>query len=293
MTSMEKTACIACGGTLKVAIAPWLRRCASCGLWAAQTTEPADAGDVPALVEGRRTEALEPLRRHTFGQLLDTLAETMPLAGARVLDVGCAHGWFLELAVQRGMDAAGIEPDTSVAAVARARGLRVTLGRFPEDLDVADGAFDAIVFNDVFEHLPDPDAVLATCHRLLAPGGKLVLNFPDSDGILYRIACVIARLGIRSFLSRMWQLRFHSPHLHYFNARNLDGLVQRHGFAVLRRRTLATIRVHGLWSRLTMDRGVSRLRAALVYLALLGGYPLFSIAPADIRLQIYTKTSNV
>ena len=39
-------------------------------------------------------------------------------------------------------------------------------------------SFDTIIMNDAFEHLADPEAVLAECMRLLKPGGRVFLNFP-------------------------------------------------------------------------------------------------------------------
>lgn len=38
--------------------------------------------------------------------------------------------------------------------------------------------FDTIIMNDAFEHLADPEAVLAECKRLLKPGGRVFINFP-------------------------------------------------------------------------------------------------------------------
>ena len=39
-------------------------------------------------------------------------------------------------------------------------------------------SFDTIIMNDAFEHLADPEAVLAECKRLLKPGGRVFINFP-------------------------------------------------------------------------------------------------------------------
>jgi SAM-dependent methyltransferase len=39
-------------------------------------------------------------------------------------------------------------------------------------------SFDTVIMNDAFEHLADPEAVLAECARLLKPGGRVFINFP-------------------------------------------------------------------------------------------------------------------
>ncbi len=46
------------------------------------------------------------------------------------------------------------------------------------NLTFKDGSFDAILSNDVFEHIPDLDKALSECRRILAPGGAMVATFP-------------------------------------------------------------------------------------------------------------------
>jgi SAM-dependent methyltransferase len=47
-----------------------------------------------------------------------------------------------------------------------------------EPLPFADGAFDTLLLSDVLEHIPQPDALFTEMARVLAPGGKLLLNVP-------------------------------------------------------------------------------------------------------------------
>ncbi|HEX6137905.1 MAG TPA: class I SAM-dependent methyltransferase, partial [Casimicrobiaceae bacterium] len=121
------------------------------------------------LREEQREAALEPLRRRNFETVLERLAACGAVRG-ELLDVGCAHGWFLDAARRRGYVASGIEPDAAIAAQAVRRGHTVTHGRFPQALP-AGVRFDVIVFNDVFEHLPDPRGALGAVHAALRPGG--------------------------------------------------------------------------------------------------------------------------
>lgn len=46
------------------------------------------------------------------------------------------------------------------------------------DIPVEDGRFDAVVFNQVMEHLPDPASVLSELHRVLKPGGRMIYTGP-------------------------------------------------------------------------------------------------------------------
>ena len=146
----------------------------------------------------------------------------------QLLDVGCAHGWFIERASSR-FDVTGIEPDAGVAAATRARGLPVRSGFFPDVLG-PDECFDVIVFNDVLEHIPDINTTLVACWQHLAPGGCVIVNAPSSRGLLYRLSVLLARTGLGRAFDRMWQLGFPSPHVHYFATTNLVLLAHKAGF---------------------------------------------------------------
>jgi hypothetical protein len=150
--------------------------------------------------------------------------------------------------------------------------------------------FDTIVFNDVLEHLPNVDRVLARCHEVLAQRGKLLLFVPDSRGPLYRAACALRRLGYAGPFRRLWQKDFHSPHLSYFNARNLAGLAGRQGFRLLEERSVQPVTVRGLWLRIHMDGTRPSLATALTYAMIAATTPILNrVKPTDALLQIYER----
>lgn len=281
MTPAERP-CPVCGTCLAASLQPWLHRCAACGLWASDLVP--GKGDAAVELAEWRTEALQPLRTENFRVVLDAVEEIRPLAEARLLEVGCGDGWFLELAGERGARATGIEPDESVAAGPLARALDVRVGPFPEAVR-EEGRFDAIVFNDVFEHLADPVAVLDRCRALLGDGGVLVFNLPDSRGLLHRVACALARIGIRGPLERLWQVGLESPHLFYFDSANLARLCTGRGFETVHRGQLASFRARGLWSRLKLDGRPAVVRG-FAWVALVCALPLVSLGHPDILLQI-------
>lgn len=269
-------ACEACGGPMRREQA-WLARCAGCGFFSSTLTPGAGTG----------IDGLESLRRSNFELLLDRLELLRPLRGARVLEVGCARGWFLEAASKRGAVTTGIEPERANADVARAAGHRVDDGFFPDDLK-APGPFDLIVFNDVLEHIPAPSALMAGIAARLADGGLLVVNLPSSDGTIFRIARVLARLGLQGPHDRLWQKGFPSPHISYFNPANLAGLVERHSH--LRRVAsfpLQTVTRAGLSDRIASSHaGLSgRVMVAGVW-ALSFALP---VLPADIVVGVFRK----
>ena len=103
--------------------------------------------------EAARARALRAIRLASFNRLLNDCASLIR-PGGTILDVGCAHGWFFSAANNKGFVCTGIEPDEEMALHARREGHNVIVGFFPDAIAI-DQSFNAIMFNDVFEHLPD------------------------------------------------------------------------------------------------------------------------------------------
>lgn len=268
---------------------PWIAWCRACGLWRSSLgSADGRLQDSTALDEERRQSGLAAVRSANIRLTLDLLGRDRPLRGLRLLDVGCAYGWFLVEAKRAGMVGTGIEPDPGIAEAARRQGLDIRTGYFPEAVGPGE-TFDVVSFNDVLEHLPDLDAILEACHGILAPGGLLVVSAPSSEGVLYRIAMALARLGARAPLARLWQEGFPSPHLSYFSPGSLDRLASRHGLHLHGRRRLRTFSCRGLRDRIGFD---SRHRVQpLVTAALLAAAaPAVNfVLPADQLLSVYRR----
>ncbi|WP_199864594.1 class I SAM-dependent methyltransferase [Rhizobium sp. EC-SD404] len=96
-----------------------------------------------------------------------------------VLDVGCGSGQALMLLSRLGWQAVGVEFDEKAAEGARARGLDIRLGSVEQQAFPSDN-FDAVTLSHVVEHLPEPMHTLQECHRILKPGGTLVLLTPNA-----------------------------------------------------------------------------------------------------------------
>ncbi len=147
-------------------------------------------------------------------------APLAPLAGrpaGRLLDVGCGRGdlgtWFL----RRGWRVVGVEPSVAACALARTRGLDARAGTLAEAA-LAPGSFDAVVFRQSLEHVPDPAADLARAHAALRVGGLLAISVPNFGCWQRR------RFGGRWFHLDLPRHRFH------FDAAALCGALARAGF---------------------------------------------------------------
>jgi SAM-dependent methyltransferase len=164
----------------------------------------------------------------------------------------------------------------------------VWTGFFPDDLPKG-SRFDVIVFNDVFEHLPDLPGALRAILSFLSPNGVLVLNIPNSEGFFYRIASFLDRIGYRSPLERLWQKEFPSPHLAYFNPVQLRRFIERFGMHSIHSSSLDSVKLRALWARLRYDRTAPFLSSVFAYVAVVLCFPFLKLFPSDISLEMYGK----
>jgi SAM-dependent methyltransferase len=99
------------------------------------------------------------------------------LAGAsRLLDVGCGNGLLARRLAQAGFAVTAV--DVSLKRTERSPGIRFVETDF---LTLEDAPFDALVFSASLHHLSPLEAALATAHRLLRPGGRLLAADFDVD----------------------------------------------------------------------------------------------------------------
>lgn len=142
----------------------------------------------------------------------------------RLLDVGCAAGFFLAEA-RAFYDVQGVELSAWSSAFARERlGLPVFTGTLQQAALPA-GRFDVVTMWDVIEHVPDPVPLLAEAARVLAPDGRLVLTTGDWG------SAYAQRHGAA------WHLMTPPWHLTYFSRATLAEAACRAGLRVVAVRT--------------------------------------------------------
>jgi len=114
-----------------------------------------------------------------------------PRQGERVLDVGCGIGYYVfELATRHGCEAYGVDLDAHDVALARriAEVLPASGAHFAVDdgraLEYPANSFNAVLLCEVIEHVREDVALLRELHRVLVPGGRLVITTPRCDEVV-------------------------------------------------------------------------------------------------------------
>lgn len=160
----------------------------------------------------------------------------------RLLEVGCASGWLLRHAAERGWRVTGVELSAEAVAHARGLGLDVRQGTLG-DAGLAAGSFDLVYMGDVLEHVPDCRESAEQVAGLLAPGGHFFLRGPITTNSLARSLA----LGACGLLGRELVLREPPYHLWEFTPRSLRGLLSRVGFdlVALEQAKIPPGRAHG------------------------------------------------
>lgn len=176
--------------------------------------------------------------------LLDSFDALVPARARprRLLEVGCAGGWLLKHARERGWEPRGVELSAEAVVHARALGLEVHHGEL-RDAAFPEAGFDLAYMGDVLEHVPDCLAVLREVERVLAPGGHLYLRGPTTTNSLARGFA----LFVAGAFGRTLVLREPPYHLWEFTPGSLASLFRRAGLELVscRQGKIPPGRVHG------------------------------------------------
>ncbi|MHC4515835.1 MAG: class I SAM-dependent methyltransferase [Planctomycetota bacterium] len=157
-------------------------------------------------------------------QLLQRYTGPGPL---KVLDVGCAAGFFLRVMKEHGHQVRGVElsPEIAHLAIEHLGKENIHVGQMTDlaadQQGFEAGSFDLVTAWDVVEHVPDPQDLLRRVHRMLKPTGVLVIETQNVD----------SRLA--GLLGRRWQHYKHEEHLYHFNPTTMRRLMDQAGFIVV------------------------------------------------------------
>jgi SAM-dependent methyltransferase len=161
-----------------------------------------------------KEEGLRQMKLRTFTARLKKISRF--LKTGKVLDVGCATGYFLEAAEAAGWETYGVEVSEYSSRLAQKKfGNRIFTGTL-EEAKFADKTFDLITLSDLLEHIRDLDAFMQEVVRILKPSGLLMIVTPNAASLSCRM------------MGAKWS-HYKSEHLHYFSPGTIKPLLKKSG----------------------------------------------------------------
>lgn len=166
--------------------------------------------------------AVRAAKEATYRRFLAALPPRV--SGGRLLDLGCAFGFLLGVARERGYDAYGLDPNADVIEYAKREfGGHVHAG--PLDARAFPGVyFRVVTLIDVLEHIVDPAGLLSALAERLEPGGVVLAVVPNAASLTRRV------------LGRRWP-HYAPEHLFLWTPRALRRFATSHGWKVIQLRT--------------------------------------------------------
>ena len=174
---------------------------------------------------GQGTEKFNPLVERVldfFRSRRSSFLRKQLNTNARLLDIGCGNGRFLQYLARKGnFELYGIEREgNSARRAAQISGVHLLVSTLQQDT-YPSNYFDAITLFHVFEHIYNPGEMLAIIKNILKPGGILVMSFPNIDSCQAR------------WFKGDW-LHLDPPrHLFYFKPVDFIGLMKDRGFELV------------------------------------------------------------
>ena len=146
--------------------------------------------------EFRPLHEINPLR-------LEWINAIAPVAGKRVVDIGCGGGILAEAIAKKGATVTGIDLSEKALKVADLHSLESGVAvRYElisaEDLAAREaGQYDVVTCMEMLEHVPDPSAVVKACATLVKPGGHVFFSTLNRNPKSYLFAIIGAEYVLR------------------------------------------------------------------------------------------------
>lgn len=165
-------------------------------------------------------EGSQKVLKKEFSRTLGKVLKVAKTGQNRLLEVGCAYGYFLDLA-QKHFKCSGIEISVSAAENAEKICNNIICG-IP-DMETLNriGDYDIVVMLDVIEHLPNPSETLKNISNFLPEGGIVLLTTGDFGSMYSKIA------------GKHWRLITPPQHLTFFSRNTICKLFEKHRFKVI------------------------------------------------------------
>lgn len=149
----------------------------------------------------------------------------------RLLDVGCGNGHLLKAAKAAGWDVTGYDVDPeNTRKVSAELAVPIIHGQLQGIVEHASahGQFDAIVLNQVLEHVKDPHEYFAMFEQVLKDGGHLMLAVPNINAFAARFKRFLEKVGIRK--RKVGNYYDTDHHIWYYTRSSLTFLLKKYGY---------------------------------------------------------------
>ncbi|MEW6617667.1 MAG: class I SAM-dependent methyltransferase [Patescibacteria group bacterium] len=161
-------------------------------------------------------------RKKTFQEGLHWIkSKTHPTRKEKILDVGCAAGFFLSVAQEQGFEPYGVELNAWLAEKGRTKfNLKNIMTGTLEEARWKNDFFDYVTVWDVLEHVPNPLQTLQEINRITQKNGYIIISYPDYSSIFAKI-----------FGRRWWFLLSH--HIYYFTPKTMKSMLEKAGYRII------------------------------------------------------------
>ncbi len=199
--------------------------CKNCGLiWSDPRPDHKKIKDYYAKTYRKEYKGIKrPKKKHLYRNAKESTGRYLFIKdfireGDRLLDIGAGNGVFVYCLRRLGYDAQGIEPDESHSQYAREI-LHVPVTTTSSEDFNAQAAYDMVTLYHVLEHMTDPFAELRRIRTMLKQEGKLAVEVPNGEDT-----------------QQDPKNRYHKAHIYTFNPETLIALVEKAGFAIIKKK---------------------------------------------------------
>ena len=258
-------------------ITPYVLKCPNCNFYMS-SLKPGVGQDVKGISD---------LRKKNFKKLIKTIETYQKKPD--LLEIGSGDGYFIEECIKKQIKITGSEASEKSLNYLKLK-FKVNLLKLSMPLKnniLLEKKYNVIIFNDVFEHLKNIHVVVKQLKTMITDDGIILINLPSSQGIIFRLSEFLYKFGLNKFYDRLWQKGMSSPHLSYFNKKNLIELFKGHNFNIVFTGHLDSV------SFKNKERIISSHKNKFLVLLLSFGLSIFfllqKLLPKDIIYLIFKK----
>lgn len=172
--------------------------------------------------------------------IIDAIRRYLPPGKKRALEVGPGAGVYLPVLASLFDQVTAMDIENAYLEHAqRLTALYPNLTLVADNIthsQLADGSFEIILCSEVIEHIPDPAAALREMHRLLSPGGIMIISTPQRYSTIELAARVAFMPGIVNLVRMIYgEAILEMGHISLMSAKELNCCLEASGFHLLER----------------------------------------------------------